>query len=80
MIGVDIVKDKATKEHGAAERDKLVKRAFEHGVLFLGCSPSSIRLCPAAGSHKSGGPTSLPMCWKNASKRSASRSEFGTQK
>jgi len=46
MIGVDIVKDKATKEHGAAERDKLVKRAFEHGVLFLGCGPSSIRLCP----------------------------------
>jgi 4-aminobutyrate aminotransferase len=46
MIGVDIVKDKATKEYGAAERDKIVERAFEHGVLFLGCGPSSIRLCP----------------------------------
>jgi len=46
MIGVDIVKDKATKEYGAAERDKIVERAFEHGVLFLGCGPSTIRLCP----------------------------------
>src|ERR1700690_4327942 len=47
MIGVDIVKDKTTKEHGAAERDLIVEKAFEHGVLFLGCGPSSIRLCPA---------------------------------
>ena len=35
MIGVDIVKDKATKEYGAAERDLIVEKAFEHGVLFL---------------------------------------------
>jgi len=46
MIGVDIVKDKSTKEYAPAERDKVVERAFEHGVLFLGCGPSSIRLCP----------------------------------
>jgi 4-aminobutyrate aminotransferase len=46
MIGVDIVKDKTTKEYGAAERDLIVEKAFEHGVLFLGCGPSSIRLCP----------------------------------
>jgi 4-aminobutyrate aminotransferase len=46
MIGVDIVKDKTTKEHGNAERDLIVERAFEHGVLFLGCGPSSIRICP----------------------------------
>jgi 4-aminobutyrate aminotransferase len=46
MIGVDIVKDKVTKEYGAAERDKIIERAFEQGVLFLGCGPSSIRLCP----------------------------------
>jgi 4-aminobutyrate aminotransferase len=46
MIGVDIVKDKTTKEHAGAERDKIVEKAFEHGVLFLGCGPSSIRLCP----------------------------------
>jgi 4-aminobutyrate aminotransferase len=46
MIGADIVKDKVTKEYGAAERDKIIERAFEQGVLFLGCGPSSIRLCP----------------------------------
>jgi 4-aminobutyrate aminotransferase len=46
MIGVDIVKDKTTKEYGAAERDRIIEKAFEHGVLFLGCGPSSIRLCP----------------------------------
>jgi len=47
MIGVDIVKNQTTKEYGAAERDQIVERAFEHGVLFLGCGPSTIRLCPA---------------------------------
>jgi 4-aminobutyrate aminotransferase len=47
MIGVDIVKDKITKEYGAAERDRIVEMAFERGVLFLGCGPSTVRLCPA---------------------------------
>ncbi|MGB0009300.1 MAG: aminotransferase class III-fold pyridoxal phosphate-dependent enzyme, partial [Candidatus Sulfotelmatobacter sp.] len=46
MIGVDIVKDKTTKEYGAAERDLIVEKAFEHGVLFLGCGPSTVRICP----------------------------------
>ena len=46
MIGVDIVKDKATKEYAAAERDRIVELAFERGVLFLGCGPSTVRLCP----------------------------------
>jgi len=46
MIGVDIVRDKATKEYGNAERDRIVEMAFEKGILFLGCGPSSIRLCP----------------------------------
>jgi len=46
MIGVDIVKDKATKEYAAAERDRIVEIAFEKGVLLLGCGPSTIRICP----------------------------------
>src|ERR1700682_2143084 len=46
MIGVDIVKDKVTKEYGNAERDRIVEMAFEHGVLFLGCGPSTVRICP----------------------------------
>jgi len=47
MIGVEIVKDKATKEHAAVERDRIVEMAFERGLLFLGCGPSTVRLCPA---------------------------------
>jgi 4-aminobutyrate aminotransferase len=47
MIGVDIVKDKTTKEYAAAERDRIVELAFERGVLFLGCGPSTVRICPA---------------------------------
>jgi 4-aminobutyrate aminotransferase len=46
MIGVDIVKDKVTKEYGNTERDRIVEMAFERGVLFLGCGPSSVRICP----------------------------------
>src|SRR6202522_3252780 len=47
MIGVEIVKDQATREHGASERDRIVELAFERGVLFLGCGPSTIRIAPA---------------------------------
>ena len=46
MIGVEIVKDKVTKDHAGAERDRIVEMAFERGILFLGCGPSAIRLCP----------------------------------
>jgi len=46
MIGVDIVKDKATKEYAAEQRDRIVELAFERGLLFLGCGPSTMRLCP----------------------------------
>src|SRR6202789_394090 len=46
MLGVEIVKNKTTKEYGAAERDLIVEKAFERGVLFLGCGPSTIRICP----------------------------------
>ena len=46
MIGVDIVKDQATREYGAAERDRVVEMAFERGVLFLGCGPSTVRIAP----------------------------------
>jgi 4-aminobutyrate aminotransferase len=46
MIGVEIVRDKQTKEYAAAERDRIVELAFERGVLFLGCGPSTIRVAP----------------------------------
>jgi 4-aminobutyrate aminotransferase len=46
MLAVDIVKDKNTKEHAAEERDRVIEHAFERGLLFLGCGPSSIRIAP----------------------------------
>jgi 4-aminobutyrate aminotransferase len=46
MIGVELVKDKQTKEHAAAARDRVVELAFERGVLFLGCGPSTVRIAP----------------------------------
>ncbi|MGD0825812.1 MAG: acetyl ornithine aminotransferase family protein [Terriglobales bacterium] len=46
MIGVEIVRDQKTLEYGNLERDRIVQQAFEHGVLFLGCGPSTIRIAP----------------------------------
>ena len=46
MLGVEVVKDKRTKEYAAAERDRIVQEAFERGILFLGCGPSTIRIAP----------------------------------
>jgi 4-aminobutyrate aminotransferase len=46
MIGVEIVKDQTTREYGASERDRIVEHAFERGILFLGCGPSTIRIAP----------------------------------
>ena len=47
MLGVEIVKDQQTKEYGHDERDRIVELAFEKGILFLGCGPSTIRIAPA---------------------------------
>jgi len=47
MVGVEIVKDKKTKEYGNNERDRIVELAFERGMLFLGCGPSTVRISPA---------------------------------
>ena len=46
MLGVEIVKDQQTKEYGHDERDRIVELAFEKGILFLGCGPSTIRIAP----------------------------------
>ena len=46
MIGIEIVTDKQARTPAAAERDLIVERAFERGVLFLGCGPNTIRLAP----------------------------------
>jgi 4-aminobutyrate aminotransferase len=46
MIGIELVKDRETKEYATKERDDLVLRTFKRGLLILGAGPSSIRLAP----------------------------------
>lgn len=46
MLGIEFVKDRATKERAPELRDRLVQAAFERGVLLLGAGPSAIRLSP----------------------------------
>ena len=46
MIGVELVRDKQTREPAGKLRDRVVDLAFERGLLILGCGESTIRLCP----------------------------------
>jgi 4-aminobutyrate aminotransferase len=47
MVGVEIVKDQKTREYAPELRDRIIELAFDRGVLFLGCGPSTIRIAPA---------------------------------
>jgi len=46
MIGIEVVKDKATREPAAALRNRWETIAFEKGLMVLGCGETSLRLCP----------------------------------
>ena len=46
MIGIELVKDKATREPAAALRNRVETLAFERGLMILGCGETSLRLCP----------------------------------
>jgi len=47
MVGVELVKDRETKEPARAWRNEIVRAAFERGLLVLGCGENSLRFCPA---------------------------------
>jgi 4-aminobutyrate aminotransferase len=47
MIGVEFVKDRNTKERAGDWRNLIVRKAFERGLLLLGCGDNTIRFCPA---------------------------------
>jgi len=47
MIGVELVKNRQTKERAVHWRDKLIQNAFQKGLLLLGCGQNTIRICPA---------------------------------
>ena len=46
MIGIELVKDKATREPAAALRNRVETLAFERGLMVLGCGETTLRLCP----------------------------------
>ena len=46
MIGIEFVKDRATKERATAERDAIVQACFYKGLLVLGAGRNTIRLSP----------------------------------
>jgi 4-aminobutyrate aminotransferase len=46
MIGVELVRDRATKEAASTERDEIVQTCFRRGLLLLGCGVNTLRFCP----------------------------------
>jgi 4-aminobutyrate aminotransferase len=46
MIGVELVRDRQTKERAVDERNALVQAMFRRGVLVLGAGRNAIRLAP----------------------------------
>jgi 4-aminobutyrate aminotransferase-like enzyme len=46
MIGIEFVKDRATREPHPELVHALVQRAFRKGLLLLGAGKSSLRLAP----------------------------------
>ena len=46
MVGVELVRDRATKERAIEERNAVVTAAFERGLLMLGAGKNSIRFSP----------------------------------
>jgi len=46
MIGLELVRDRATKERATNERNAVVTAAFERGLLVLGAGKNTIRFSP----------------------------------
>ena len=46
MIGVEIVKDRASREPDHDRLERILEEAFRRGLLLLGCGKSTIRVAP----------------------------------
>ena len=46
MIGIELVRDRKTKEKAADLRDRVIQLAFERGLLVLGAGDNTVRLSP----------------------------------
>ena len=47
MIGIELVRDRKTKERATRERDAVVHECFRRGLLVLGAGQNAIRLSPS---------------------------------
>jgi len=59
MVGLEIVKDRETKEVDPALRDKIINESFRKGLLLLPCGETSIRFSPPLIAKKSHVDTAL---------------------
>jgi 4-aminobutyrate aminotransferase len=46
MIGIELVRDRQTKERATTERDAVVRECFARGLLVLGAGANALRLSP----------------------------------
>lgn len=46
MIGVELVRNRRTKEEASSERDHVIQSAFRRGLLLLPCGRNSFRISP----------------------------------
>ena len=46
MIGIELVKNKSTREPAAELRNRVETAAFERGLMVLGCGETTLRLAP----------------------------------
>ena len=46
MIGVELVRDRETKERATSERDAVVEACFRRGMLVLGAGANAVRFAP----------------------------------
>ena len=46
MIGIELVRDRETRQKAPELRDRVLRQAFERGLLVLGAGDSAIRLSP----------------------------------
>ncbi len=46
MIGIELVRDRETREKAIEERNRVIQDCFERGLLILGCGENTVRLVP----------------------------------
>jgi 4-aminobutyrate aminotransferase len=46
MVGVELVRDRQTKERATDERNAVVNEAFSRGMLILGAGRNAVRFSP----------------------------------